>query len=96
MRDLESARWMYLKRVLFLVLLLSSCALVLLEATTWRTAGLLFVIVWTSARLYYFAFYVIERYIDPTYRFFGLGSAMRYLIRGAQDGSRLGDTDSES
>ena len=95
MRDLESARWMYLKTALFLVLLLSSCALVLQEAATWRTAGLLVMIIWTSARLYYFAFYVIERYIDPTYRFSGLWSARRYLIRGAQDGSRPGDADSE-
>ncbi len=87
MRDLKGARWMYLKTALFLVLLLSSCALVLLEAVMWRTAGLLVVIVWASARLYYFAFYVIERYIDPAYRFSGLWSAMLYLIRrSAQDG----------
>ena len=87
MRDLKSARWMYLKTALFLVLLLSSCALVLLEATMWLTAGLLVVIVWASARLYYFAFYVIERYIDPAYRFSGLWSAVHYLIRrNAQDG----------
>ncbi len=96
MRDLENASWMYLKTALFLVLLLSSCARVLLKAATWPTAGLLFVIVWTSARLYYFAFYVIERYIDPTYRFSGLWSAMRYLIRVAKDGSQPGDADSES
>ena len=78
---------MYLKAALFLVLLLSSCALVLLEAVMWRTAGLLVVIVWASARLYYFAFYVIERYIDPAYRFSGVWSAMLFLIRrSAQDG----------
>lgn len=33
-----------------------------------------------SARLYYFMFYVIERYVDPSYRFSGLASALRYLF----------------
>lgn len=27
--------------------------------------------VWSFCRLYYFGFYVIERYIDPSYRFSG-------------------------
>jgi hypothetical protein len=41
---------------------------------------LLFLVVWASARLYYFMFYVIERYIDPSYRFTGIGSALRYML----------------
>jgi len=30
--------------------------------------------------LYYFCFYVIEKYIDPSYRFDGLISVARYLL----------------
>ena len=38
-------------------------------------------------RSYYFAFYVIERYMDPGYRFSGLGSFLLYIVRGRK--SRL-------
>ena len=75
---------MYVKAALLLAILLSCCALLLLEVPTWRSAVLLALVVWASARLYYFMFYVIERYIDPSYRFSGIGSALRYFLeRGA-------------
>jgi len=80
MRDLVNPRWMYLKGALLLLILLSCCALLLLEAPSWRAALLLALVVWASARLYYFMFYVIERYIDPFYRFSGIGSVLRYFL----------------
>jgi len=43
---------------------------------------LLAVAVWGFCRSYYFAFYVIERYVDPGYRFSGLGSFVLYVVRG--------------
>ncbi len=79
-RDLVDPRWMYLKAALLLVILLSCCVLLLLEVPTWRGAVLVALAVWASARLYYFMFYVIERYIDPSYRFSGIGSALRYFL----------------
>jgi hypothetical protein len=33
------------------------------------------------APAYYFAFYVIEHYVDPGYRFAGLWSFVRYVLR---------------
>jgi hypothetical protein len=45
------------------------------------TALLLAVAVWSFARFYYFAFYVIEHYVDPGYRFAGLWDFVRYLLR---------------
>ncbi len=86
---------MFLKAVLFLLILASCCALLLLEAPTWRAAGLLALIVWTSARLYYFLFYVIERYIDPSYRFSGLASALRHIAgrRGRSEDESAGPGD---
>ncbi len=80
MRDLASPSWMYLKASLFLVILVSCSVFLLLEMPTWRTGVLLALVIWSSARLYYFVFYVIERYIDPSYRFSGIGSALRYLL----------------
>jgi hypothetical protein len=48
---------------------------------TLKAALLLTVSVWSFCRCYYFAFYVIERYMDPSYRFSGLMSVARYLLR---------------
>ena len=39
------------------------------------------VAVWCFARWYYFAFYVIEHYVDPGFKFAGLGAFARYLVR---------------
>jgi hypothetical protein len=44
-------------------------------------AGFLVVAVWSFRRFYYFAFYVLERYVDPAYRFSGLFSLARHLLR---------------
>ena len=45
-----------------------------------QTAALLALAIWAFARAYYFAFYVIEKYIDPGYRFSGLFSVARHLL----------------
>jgi hypothetical protein len=82
MRDLVSPKWIFLKAALFAIILVTASLLVLLETPMWRTAVLLTLIVWASARLYYFMFYVIQRYVDPSYRFSGVWSAIRYLVRG--------------
>jgi hypothetical protein len=44
-------------------------------------AGLTALAVWAFSRFYYFAFYVIEHYVDPGYKFAGLGSFVVYLFR---------------
>jgi len=79
MRDLSDPRWIKLKGLLFLFLGLASAALILLENPSLRIAALLCLCIWSFARAYYFAFYVIERYVDPNYRFSGLWSCLRYL-----------------
>ena len=40
---------------------------------------LLGVAIWSFCRAYYFAFYVIERYVDPSFKFSGLFSVLKYL-----------------
>lgn len=82
--DLTDPRWMYLKAALLLAIGLTSAALILIEAPQWRVAALLGLVIWSFARCYYFAFHVIERYIDPAYRFAGLGSVFLYLVRRAK------------
>lgn len=84
-RDLRSTRTMWLKGWLFLLIGLLSSALLLFENWSWRTAALLVFCIWGFCRAYYFAFYVIERWVDPAYKFRGLGSFVAYLISRRQN-----------
>ena len=70
-KNLSAARWIKLKGLLFLVLGLSSFALLL---------ALHFDLV--TALLFAIAFYVIEKYVEDRFRFSGLGSFMCYLVTG--------------
>ena len=72
---------MYLKAVLFLIIGISSAIIIMLEARSLLTGCLLLLTVWAFCRAYYFAFYVIERYIDPGFKFSGLISFGHYLLR---------------
>ena len=74
MRDLHSTKAMWLKACLFLFIGVFSAALLLVENWSWRTATLLTLCVWGFSRAYYFAFYVIERWVDPQFKFSGLGN----------------------
>lgn len=81
MKDLTSPTWIKLKGALFLLLGITAAALLWLESPTWKTALLLMLALWCFCRAYYFAFYVIEHYVDPAYKFSGLGSFVAYLLR---------------
>ena len=80
MRDLQSHRRMWAKAALFLVIGVVSSALILVELPELRVLTLLLLAIWSFCRAYYFAFYVIEHYIDPSFRFSGLFAALRYLL----------------
>jgi hypothetical protein len=87
MKDLTNPAWIKAKGFLFLFLGLLSAMLLFFERPTPRVALLLILAVWCFCRFYYFAFYVIERYVDPNYRFSGLISFARYLIRNQRQKS---------
>ncbi len=80
MTDIKSARLLYLKALLFLLAGVLASTIILLEHPDWKLAVLLALTVWCFARAYYFAFYVIEHYVDDSYKFAGLGSFLRYLL----------------
>jgi len=79
MTDLRDPRLIYAKGGLFLLSGGLAGGLLLAEVASWRIAFLLAVTVWCFCRAYYFAFYVIQHYVDPGYKFAGLGSFLRYL-----------------
>jgi hypothetical protein len=82
MEDMSDPRLLYGKWVLFLLGGIISCVLILLECPTVKVALLLALAIWCFARAYYFAFYVIEHYVDPSYRFSSLWGFACYLCRG--------------
>ena len=85
MGDLKSSKLIYLKGGLFLLILVIATTAIVLETQSWKLALLLALVIWSSARLYYFMFYVIERYVDPSYKFAGIFSFVQYLLRRKKD-----------
>ena len=81
MKDLTNPNWIKFKGILFLFLGLLSAMLLLLEHPSVKVALLLAITVWCFCRFYYFAFYVIQHYADPSHRFSGLLSFAKYLLR---------------
>lgn len=79
MKDITDPRWIKFKGILFLIVGLLSSALLIIERPEIKVVLLLSITVWCFCRFYYFAFYVIERYVDPSYRFSGLWSFAQYL-----------------
>ena len=79
MGEITSPRLLIAKGLLFLCTALLASALLIAEHPTLKVVLLLAVAVWGFCRFYYFAFYVLERYVDPRYRFSGLWSAAQYL-----------------
>jgi len=79
MRDIVSTRLMFVKAVLFAVTVILSGGVLFAVAPQLSTIVLLGVFGWACARTYYFVFYVIERYVDPTFKFSGIASALRFI-----------------
>ena len=78
--DLKSSTAIYMKGGLFLALGVASAAMLLADRFRFRDFFLLCVTIWAFCRAYYFAFYVIQHYVDPSFRFAGLVDFVRYLI----------------
>jgi hypothetical protein len=80
-RDITSAPLLYVKGILFLLTGAVAAALIILENPTLKIAVLLLLAIWCFSRAYYFAFYVVQHYVDPGYRFAGLFDFARYALR---------------
>lgn len=79
--DIKSAKWLYFKGAMFLAAGILAAGGILLEHPDVHTVALLAIAIWSFCRFYYFLFYVIERYTDPTFKFAGLYSVFVYIIR---------------
>jgi hypothetical protein len=72
MTDLTSKKWIVAKGVMFAAIVVFTATLILVETPSVKLAALLIVLVWASCRFYYFLFYVLEHYVDPTLRYAGV------------------------
>jgi hypothetical protein len=85
MADIRSPALLYAKGVLFLIVGCLAAGIVLAERPSWKVTALLALAIWAFCRAYYFAFYVIEHYVDPNYKFAGLWSFARYVLSGRRN-----------
>ena len=81
MADLKNPKWMYAKAAMFVVIGVMTFGLLLLPQELWTRVMLQLLMIWAFARAYYFAFYVIEHYVDGSYKFAGLIDFLKYLWR---------------
>ena len=79
-RDLESKTALYCKALLLVVVLLLSGFVNLSEPGLTLRALSLTIVVWSSARIYYFMFYVIENYVDSNFKFSSIYSFVIYVV----------------
>ena len=80
MTILANTRIILVKGFLFLFVGLFSLTLLASERLTLKETALIALAIWSFCRFYYFAFYVIEHYVDSAYRFTGLLSFARYMV----------------
>jgi hypothetical protein len=78
--DLQDSRLIWAKGMLFFLLGCLSAAVLIARVAGWTETVLLCITVWAFCRAYYFAFYVIQHYVDAEYRFDGLVSFVRYSL----------------
>lgn len=78
--DLTSKPLLIAKGIMFLGIAACSAYLILSESPTLRCAVLLMLLAWSSARFYYFLFYVLERYVDPSLRYAGIIALARAIL----------------
>ena len=82
--NLTNPRWIKLKAALFLVIVLTASTLLLCRTPEISSVLLLVVALWAACRSYYFAFYVLQHYVDPTFRYAGLWAMVSALWKKRQ------------
>ena len=80
MSNIQDPRLLWLKGGLFVLLGMISLGMVVLLSGSFSVVLATLIAIWAFCRAYYFAFYVVERYIDRRYRFAGLTSVLNYWL----------------
>ena len=81
MTDLKNKNAIIIKGLLFLLMTVIASTALFCLAPNWRTVVLLLVLIWSSARFYYFLFYVLYTYVDSRYKYAGIVALLKSLAR---------------
>jgi hypothetical protein len=77
--DITSPTVLKLKGALFVLMGLLSGGILILPILSWKTVALLVICIWSFCRAYYFCFYVMQHYADPSFRYRGLFDLFLHL-----------------
>jgi len=72
MNDIKSKKLIVIKGLLFISITAVSAIGIALFCLRIEVITLLLILIWASARSYYFLFYVLEKYVDPKLKYSGL------------------------
>lgn len=72
MSDLSSKTLIVVKGLLFAGIAGICSTILVVQSPRLTTVLLLALLIWSACRFYYFLFYVLEKYVDPTMRYAGL------------------------
>ena len=95
MANIESPFWLWIKGGLFVAIGCLCLVFVAMVTQSVQLVAVCCLAIWAFCRAYYFAFYVIENYIDPKFRFAGLLSVLGYFVDKDQVGRAETAQDSE-
>lgn len=87
-KNLTSSRAIYAKAIMFVGIAVLAGGMLIAKTPHLDSVALFLITIWASCRAYYFAFYVIENYVDSEFRFSGLFDFALYVIRGPRTGAR--------
>ena len=81
MGDIKKVWLLYLKGFLLFLTGFISSIILILSSFNFKTTVLLLLAIWGFCRAYYFAFYVIQHYVDQNYKFSGLIDFAKYSLK---------------
>jgi hypothetical protein len=84
MTDLKNKNVIIIKGLLFLLIAVIASTAIFCLAPDWKTVVLLLILIWSSARFYYFLFYVLYAYVDSRYKYAGIVALLKSLAHKRQ------------
>jgi hypothetical protein len=79
MGDIKSKRIIVVKGLLFVAIVIGAGVGIICYCPRVEVVGLLLILIWSSARSYYFVFYVLEKYVDPKLKYAGIIDLVRNI-----------------
>ena len=81
LKDIKNKDLIVFKGLMFLLLGILASAILIAFVPRFEIIALLAIAVWAFCRFYYFAFYVIENYVDSDHKFDGLYAVLAYIAK---------------